>query len=95
MLGFFVAVIAGYMTPQITEKLADPVIRTVARYITIAPAERPLVGWFLALLAAGVAAELLESGSPFWVVFGGVLGYFGKRIVAAAQKFINTGSNKY
>lgn len=89
MLGFLIAAAAGYLTPQIADSLADPVIKAVARHITIEPGERRLVGFMLAMLAAGTAAVLLHSGTPFWVILGGVLGYFGTRIVAAVQKLIN------
>ena len=89
MLGFLIAAAAGYLTPQITDSLADPVIKAVGGFITVEPAEKRLVGFMLAMLAAGIAAVLLHSGTPFWIILGGVLGYFGRRIVAAAQKLIN------
>ncbi|WP_439155567.1 hypothetical protein [Yoonia sp.] len=89
MLGFLIAAAAGYLTPQITESLADPVIKAVSRHITIKPAERPVVGFLIAMLAAGVAADLLHSGSPFWVIAGGALGYFGTRLANRIQKLIN------
>lgn len=89
MLGFLIAVAAGYLTPQITDRLADPVIKAVSRQITVTPPERPVVGFLLAMLAAGVAADLLHSGSPFWVILGGALGYFGTRIATRIQKLIN------
>lgn len=89
MLGFLIAAAAGFLTPQIADSLADPVIKAAAPHITIEPGERRLVGFMLAMLAAGIAAVLLHSGTPFWVILGGVLGYFGTRIVAAVQKLIN------
>lgn len=89
MLGFLIAAAAGYLTPQITESLAGPVIRAVSGHIRIEVAEKRLVGFMLAMLGAGIAATLLDSGSPFWISAGCVLGYFGTRIVAAAQKWFN------
>ena len=35
--------------------------------------------------AAGVIASLLDSGSAFWMILGGALGYFATRLVAAAR----------
>lgn len=89
MLGFLIAAAAGFLTPQITESLAGPVIKTVSAHIKIEPAEKRLVGFMLAMLGAGVAAALLHSGTPFWVILGGVLGYFGKRIADMVQKMLN------
>jgi hypothetical protein len=35
-----------------------------------------------------VLAELLGSGSAFWVILGGAIGFFGTRIVAALRAVI-------
>lgn len=93
MLGFLIAAAAGFLTPQITDSLADNVIKAISGHITIEPAEKRLVGFMLAMLAAGIAAALLHSGTPFWVILGGVLGYFGTRIAAAVQKLLNGSTN--
>lgn len=89
MLGFLIAAAAGFLTPQITQSLADPVIKAVSGQISITPGERTIVGFMLAMMGAAIASALLQSGTPFGVVAGGVLGYFGTRIVAALQKLIN------
>lgn len=93
MLGFLIAAAAGYLTPQITESLAGSVIKAVSGHVRIEQAEKRLVGFMLAMLGAGLAATLLDGGSPFWVSAGGVLGYFGTRIVAAAQKWFNAANS--
>lgn len=86
MLGFVVAVVAGFLTPAAEEALARSVERILRPHILIEPDERRLLAFVLVLLLAGIAANLLDSGSPFWVILGGALGYFGTRLVAAARR---------
>jgi len=47
-----------------------------------------LLSFILVMLIAGIVAELLDSGSAFWIILGGALGYFALRLVAAAQAFL-------
>jgi len=86
MLGFLIAVAAGFFTPLIGGPLVDPIVKALGNHITIEADERPLVAFMLALLAAGVASAILVSGTPFWIIAGGILGYFGSRIVEAVKK---------
>ncbi len=85
MIGFIVAVVAGFLTPQAEGVLARPAAAALRKYIRIEDAEMRLFAFMLAMLAAGVAANLLGSGSTFWIILGGVLGYFGTRIISAVQ----------
>ena len=43
------------------------------------------LAFIVAMLAAGVIGSLLDSGSAFWMILGGALGYFATRLVAAAR----------
>lgn len=85
MLGFVVAVVAGFLTPAAEEALARPVERVLRPHILLEPGESRVLAFVLVMLLAGIAANLLDSGSPFWVILGGALGYFGTRLVAAAR----------
>lgn len=85
MLGFIAAVIAGFVTPQLEAPAARPVARFMEKHITLEATETRLIAFIIAMLAAGVVASLLNSGSVFWMVLGGALGYFGTRLVAAAR----------
>jgi type IV secretory pathway TrbD component len=89
MLGFVVAVVAGFLTPAAEETLARPVERALREHILLDQGERRLLAFVLVMLLAGVAANLLNSGSPFWVILGGALGYFGTRLVAAARRVLD------
>lgn len=85
MLGFLVAILAGALTPRLDAPVTRPLCRRIADYVEVQPAETRLVSFMVAMLGAGVLANLLHSGSTFWVILGGVLGYFLTRLVAAAR----------
>lgn len=89
MLGFIIAAAAGFFAPLIGGPLVDPIVKALGNHITIENEEKPLLAFMLAMLAAGVASALLNSGTPFWIILGGVLGYFGARIVEAGKKFMD------
>ncbi|MCO4846386.1 MAG: hypothetical protein KC448_00235 [Yoonia sp.] len=85
MLGFIVAAIAGFATPQLEAPIARPLARFAEKYITLEASETRLIAFIVAMLAAGVIGSLLDSGSAFWMILGGALGYFATRLVAAAR----------
>lgn len=89
MLGFLIAALAGFLTPQIEAPLAGPIVKTLERHISIAPTEKRLVAFMVALLAAAICAALLESGTTFGVILGAILGYFGQRIFVLLKKIID------
>ena len=89
MLGFLIAAAAGYLTPQLEENAAPAVIKGLSKHIEITGQEKRLVAFMIALLAAAALSSLLDSGGIVVVSLGVVLGYFGKRIVAAVQKFLD------
>ncbi len=86
MLGFIIAAAAGFLTPQLEGPLGGPVIKAMEGHIPVEPGEKRLIAFMLAMLCAGIAAALLNTGTPFWIMLGGVLGYFGTRIVDAGKK---------
>lgn len=85
MLGFLVSIVAGFLTPYLEGPVAKPLARALAGVLPIAPEEIRLVSFMAAMLGAGVLANLLHSGSTFWVILGGVIGYFLTRLVEAAK----------
>ena len=93
MLGFLIALGAGYLTPQLEDNAAAPVMNAVSKHVPVAPHEKRLVAFMLALVAAAILATIFDSGSILTVSAGVVLGYFGKRIVAAIQKLLDDRKN--
>lgn len=85
MLGFLVAIGAGFITPHLDGPVAKPLMTALGKWIEFNEAETRLVSFMAAMIGAGVLANLLNSGATFWVILGGVLGYFITRIVAAAK----------
>ena len=93
MLGFIIAAIAGFLTPQIEGAVAGPIVKALDGHIRIEPSETRLIAFMVAMLAAGIAAALLTSGTAFWIVLGGVLGYFGTQIVDVVKKQVDARKN--
>jgi hypothetical protein len=87
MFGFLIAAGLGFATPQI-ESLIAPLLKGITPHIPVTDNEKRLVAFMVAMLAAGIASAILYSGSAFWIVTGGTLGYFGTRIVAAIKKLV-------
>ncbi len=88
MLGFIAGIIAGFLAPHAEAPMARPVAQMLDRHIGLEPGEMRVLAFILVMLIAGVAASLLNSGTAFWVILGGALGYFGTRIVAAVRSQI-------
>lgn len=85
MLGFLVSIAAGFVTPHLDGPVAGPLAKLMAPVVEVDPAETRLLSFMVAMIGAGVLANLLNSGSTFWVILGGVIGYFATRLVAAAK----------
>ena len=86
MLGFIIAAVAGFLAPQLEGPVANPIVKAMQDHIKVEPAETRLIAFMVAMLVAGIAAALLNSGTPFWIILGGVLGYFGTRLFEAGKK---------
>jgi hypothetical protein len=41
------------------------------------------------MLVAALLAEILDSGSPFWIILGGAVGLFGTRLLALVRKAVS------
>ena len=89
MLGFVTALIAGFVTPHIEVPLIRPLVRRIAPHLRIEEAEVRRVSFALRMLIAGLIAALLDSGTAFWVILGGVIGYFALRLVEAARQLLD------
>ena len=88
MLGFLIAAVAGYLTPQLEGPVAGPIVKTLEGFFPIAPNEKRLIAFMVALLAAAILAAAFDSGSVFGVIVGAILGYFGIRIFDVLKKII-------
>ena len=91
MFGFIIALAAGFVTPTLEESLARPVAKALAPRIPVQPNEMRLLAFMIAMLIAVLIAGIFSTGSPLGLLVGGILGYFGQRIIAAIQ---GTGGSK-
>jgi hypothetical protein len=88
MLGFLVAALLGYLTPQLEGPIAGPIAKFLEGYFPIEPAEKRVIAFMAALAGAGVFAAVFDNGSTFGVILGCVLGYFGVRIYNLLKRII-------
>ncbi|ROT98584.1 hypothetical protein [Histidinibacterium lentulum] len=86
MLGFLIAALAGFLTPKLEEPAARPLAKSLSSSVKVEPGEIRTLAFMLALLGAALLSTALDSDNAFAVVLGGVLGYFGTRIVAALRR---------
>ncbi|MFQ1702307.1 hypothetical protein ACJ5NV_17110 [Loktanella agnita] len=95
MLGFIIAVIAGFLTPQLEGPIGGPIVKAMEGHIPVEPNEKRLIAFMVAMLIAGIASALLNSGTAFWIILGGVLGYFGLRMYEAGKKYYEERNGKH
>ncbi len=90
MVGFIFAFLAGFLTPHVEPALAQPLARALSRHMPVEAGETRVLALLVALAGAGVLCALFDTGSPLGLVIGGGLGYFALRLLAAAQKALET-----
>jgi hypothetical protein len=88
MLGFVLAVVAGWLTPAAEGAVARPLARALGPRIVVEEREMRAFAFVVVMLAAGLLAEIFDSGSAFWVILGGAVGFFGTRIVEVVRAVI-------
>lgn len=89
MLGFIIAVVAGFLTPHLEAPVARPVADAIRGSVELEAGETRLFSFIIAMLIAGVLCALLNTGSPLGVILGGAIGYFGLRLTASAKSAID------
>ncbi len=86
MLGFIIAVAAGFLTPYADGPLSGPLIARAAPLVNITPTETRLVSFMTLMLIVGLLAMILHTGSSFWIVLGGIIGYFAVRVIDGGKR---------
>ena len=86
MLVFILSIIAGFAAPMV-----DPLVKSItARWgddIKVDSGEYRTLGFAGLLLAVALLAWITGASIPaFWILLGGVLGLFGKRLFALGRK---------
>jgi len=88
MFGFLIAVVAGYLVPQLDKPVARPVIKTLSKYMEFEDVETRLISFVAALVAAAIVSAIFGTGSALGLIVGTLLGYFGQRIWNAIQSYV-------
>ena len=81
MFGFILAVVAGWLTPVAEWPVARPLAKAMRPHVVVEESEMRVLAFIIMMLVAGLLAEIFDSGSAFWVIVGGTLGFYGTRIV--------------
>lgn len=84
MLGFLIAIVAGFLVPKADDSLSRPFAEAVRNVVKVEEREIRLTSFIIVMLLASVLCALLDTGSAMGVLLGGALGYFGPRLSAAA-----------
>jgi hypothetical protein len=85
MLGFIISIGAGFLTPHLEQPLAKPLAAAIGKWVKVEEGELTLLAFMIALIGAAVLSAFFASGSTMGIILGGVLGYFGSRIVEAVK----------
>lgn len=87
MLGFFIALIGGFAAPYLDDPAARPVADALPRKtMAVADAEIRALSVLIALLLVTLLCTIFNSGSPFGIAVGMVVGYFLTRLLAALKQ---------
>lgn len=95
MFGFLAGLVAGAAAPLFTRFIARPVSESIGRWVEVKDEELPVIGFMITMLIAGLVAQALQSGTVFWVIFGGVIGFFALRILSVAAKLFERRPKKF
>ena len=94
MFGFIISIGAGFAAPFLEQPLAKPVAKAVDKWVKIDEGELTLLAFMIAMLFAAILCSFFGTGSTFGVIVGGILGYFGSRIVEAAKSAMDNRAEK-
>lgn len=93
MLGFILALGAGFLTPHVQDPLARPVAKAIKGLVDIPDNELSALSFILTMTVAGFVTWLIGTDtSPFWFMAGGALGFVVVRLVAGLSKKTGRGS---
>jgi len=85
MLGFIIAVAAGFLTPHIETPIAKPLAEAIRPAVALEPGELRLLSFMVAMILAAVLSAVFSTGSALGLMIGGALGYFALRLTEAAK----------
>lgn len=81
MFGFIISVVCGAATPMLEGPVAKPVAAMLSNVIELDDTELRLLAFMLAMVIAAILCVVFGTGSLLGLIIGGMLGYFGARLV--------------
>lgn len=88
MFGFLIALVAGYLVPQLDKPVARPLIKVASKYMDFEEVETRLISFVVAMIVAAILSAVFDSGSALGLIVGTLLGYFALRIWGGIQSFL-------
>jgi len=76
--------IAGYVAPMVEPQVRKAMQGANLSKLDVAEGEYDMLTLLLMLLAAAVLAYVFGTGGAISLILGGIIGVFGKRLLAAA-----------
>lgn len=86
MFGFLIAVIAGAVTPMLEAPVARPVAGLMSNNVELVDGELRVLAFMIAMIVAGILCAVFSTGTPLSLAVGGMLGYFGMRLLRWGQR---------
>ena len=88
MLGFLLAIAAGAATPKIEDIAARPLARLLETNVEVFDDELPVLAFMIGMFCVAILSTIFSNGSALALIIGGVLGYFGLRLVRWGQRMV-------
>ncbi|SEW17231.1 hypothetical protein SAMN04488515_1392 [Cognatiyoonia koreensis] len=89
MLGFLIAVGAGFLVPVIEGAVGETIAESLRKHMELEMSETRVISLLIALILASLLALALHSGNAFSIALGLTIGYFGLRIIGIIKKAID------
>lgn len=90
MINFISAIAAGASIPYIQNFVGEHIINRLTPHMPVGEGEKHTLAFIAALIVASlVIAAVGGSGSAFGLIFGGLIGLFGMRIIAIVRGLID------
>lgn len=89
MLGFLIAVGAGFLVPVIEGVVGETIAEALRKNMELEMSETRVISVLVALLAASLLAMAFDSGNAFSIALGLTIGVFGMRLIAVIKKAVD------
>ena len=89
MLGFIIAVGAGFAVPMLEDPVGQTLADMLRKVMPVEVGEARIIALLAVLLVVTFLALIFGGGSPFAIAIGITLGYFATRLVGMVKQAID------